>query len=378
MTRESPASRDWTRTIERLGGAELLEREARETGAFTRKREITCGVDLLRLVLAYCLGGMGLRLTAGWAEAIGFASLSNVAVLKRVRKTAGWLEVILARLLTRQANAQSNAQHRRVATLSKGRLIRLVDATTVAKKSLRDRHNGGVWRVHAVFDLATDREQFSAFDLTDEREGELADRAAVVKGEIRIMDRGYMQPDRLARLVDAGADFIVRAPWNGACWLDKDGAPFDLIRKLQKAKSGRIVDCPVWLRTSGKPLAARLVALRKPDDKVEQSHEKVRAEARAKGRDVQPETLVAAGWVILVTTLPADEFTAGEISDLYRLRWRIEIAFKHLKSGLGLDRPPGDDPDVAKAMILSHLILAVLTEPLAAAALGDSPRRAAA
>ena len=30
----------------------------------------------------------------------------------------------------------------------------------------------------------------------------------------------------------------------------------------------------------------------------------------------------------------------------------IEIAFKHLKSGFGLERPPGEDPKVAKARIL--------------------------
>jgi hypothetical protein len=56
----------------------------------------------------------------------------------------------------------------------------------------------------------------------------------------------------------------------------------------------------------------------------------------------------------------------------------IEIAFKHLKSGIGLARPPGEDPEVAKAHILCHLLMILLTEPLLAEHLGDSPRRAAA
>ena len=371
MTSESLGGHDWSRLLVQLGSVELLEREARETGAFTRKREITCGVDLLRLVFAYCLGSMGLRLTAGWAEAIGFASLSNVAVLKRVRKTAPWLEVMLGRLLARRSASAKK--------LGKGRLIRLVDATTVAKKSRQDRHNGGVWRIHAVFDLSPDVERFSVFELTDEREGERADRAAVVTGELRIMDRGMMQPDRLAKIVEAGADFIVRAPWNGARWLAQDATQFDLIGTLMKARKRGFVDCPVWLGTStDKPLAARLVALRKPEQEAEKSRAKVTAEARSKGHEPKPETLVAAGWVILITTLSTGEYSAAEIGNLYRLRWRIEIAFKHLKSGLGLDRPPGDDPDVAKAMILSRLILAVIAEPLVADHLGVSPRRAVA
>ena len=367
MTRESLRSRDWKRLVGRLGGADLLEREGREVGAFTRKREVVCAVDLLRLVLAYCLSGMGLRLTAGWAEATGFASLSNVALLKRVRKTRGWLETILARLVSKRVVS-------RVPKAAKGRLMRLVDATTVAKKSRKDRQNGGVWRVHAVFDLAPGIERFSVFELTDEREGERADRAAVIDGEIRIMDRGYMQPDRLANLVAQGADFIVRAPWNGAGWQTENGAPFDLIATLMKAKARGIVDCAVWLRTAGAALPVRLVAIRKPEDKVAAAQAKVEAEARAKGRVATPETLVAAGWIILVTTLPKSEFSTRDIGDLYRLRWRIEVAFKHLKSGVGLDRPPGDDPDVARAIILAHLILALIAEPLVADHLGDSPR----
>ena len=97
MTHESPLDRDWLATVARFGGAEHLETEARETGAFRRARAVKCGVDLLRLTLAYCLGTMGLRLTAAWAEAIGLASLSNVPVLKRLRHMAPWLEILVAR-----------------------------------------------------------------------------------------------------------------------------------------------------------------------------------------------------------------------------------------------------------------------------------------
>jgi IS4 transposase len=372
MKSESLVDQDWLATLERLGGAALLEDEAREAGAFARKREIKCAVDLLRLTLAYCLGTMGLRLTAGWAAALGFASLSNVAVLKRVRKASPWLEIIVARLIAGQAAARA-CKH------AKNRRFRLVDATVVAKASRLDRTKGGVWRVHAVFDLDGGTERFSAFELTDELQGERLDRAAVVAGEIRIADRAYLQPDRVARLLDAGADVIIRAPWNGACWLTADGAPFDLIALLMKSKGQGVVDCPVWMRTTSKtPVGVRLVAIRKPDDAIAATRAKIEAEARAKGRDVQIETLVAAGWVILVTSLSATDYPPKEIGAMYRLRWRIEIAFKHLKSGLGLTRPPGEDPDVAKAHILSLLILALLTEPLVAGHLGDSPRREAA
>ncbi len=125
-------------------------------------------------------------------------------------------------------------------------------------------------------------------------------------------------------------------------------------------------------------MAMRLAAIRKPQAAIEATRVKLEAEVRSSGRALQTETVIAAAWVILVTSLDKTEFTTKAIGDLYRLRWRIEIAFKRLKSGLGLARPPGAGPDLAKPYILCHLLMALMTEPLIAEHLGDSPRRAAA
>jgi hypothetical protein len=370
MTHESLLDRDWLAIVARFGGAEHLEREARETDAFRRARAIKCGVDLLRLTLAYCLGSMGLRLTAAWAEAAGLASLSNVAVLKRLRGMAPWLEILVARLLAEPAGQTDCSD-------AEGRLIRIVDATAVAKAGRDARSQGGVWRIHAVFDLPAER--FSAFDLTDETQGERLDRAAVVPGEIRIGDRAYLQPDRLDRVLAAGADVIVRAPWNGARWVDESGAGLALIAMLKAARRKGFIDRSIWIKATARtPIAVRLVALRKPEKAIAASIEKARRAAKDKGKAVRPETLLAAEWVILVTSLDARTFPAAKIGELYRLRWRIEIAFKHLKSGVGLGRPPGEDATLAKAQILCRLLMILLTEPLLAEHLGDSPRREAA
>src|ERR1700726_721899 len=56
MMDESLSNAEWLRTVDRLGGAELLEEEAREFGAFKRARKIECAVDQLRLGRALCLG----------------------------------------------------------------------------------------------------------------------------------------------------------------------------------------------------------------------------------------------------------------------------------------------------------------------------------
>lgn len=370
MTRELLSNAEWLRAVNRLGGTELLEFEAREFGAFKRARKVASALDQLRLVLAYCWSGYGLRLAAAWAEAVGLASLSNVALLKRLRNSADWLERLVGRLVGGNPCAADLA-------VAKGRPVRLVDATSVAKAGRSARESGGRWRIHSVFDLASER--FTAFDLTDESEPEVIDRADVVPGEIRVADRAYLQADRVAKVLDAGADIVIRAKWNAACWLNTAGKRLDLIALLKKSRGKGLIDQAVVIETSAqKRIELRLVAIRKPKQTRDLSIEKIKRKARDKCRAVRPQTLVAAEWVIIVTSLDGEEYPLPAIGALYRLRWRIEIAFKHLKSVVGLASPPGCDPRSAKAHILCNLLLALLTEPLIAEHLGDSPRRAAA
>jgi len=51
--------------------------------------------------------------------------------------------------------------------------------------------------------------------------------------------------------------------------------------------------------------------------------------AASKGqRRVSAQTLKAAEFILLVTSLDADSFSAADILALYRRRWQVELAFK--------------------------------------------------
>lgn len=116
----------------------------------------------------------------------------------------------------------------------------------------------------------------------------------------------------------------------------------------------------------------RLIALRKSEAAAQEARRKINKEAKAKGNKVQPQTLIAAGFVLLVTSLDREEFPADTVFKLYRMRWRIELAFKRLKSLIGLRSPPAKDPRIAKPWILAHFLIALVTEPLSQE-LGVSP-----
>lgn len=269
MARTSLLDEDWPDIVERLGGRAALKESARKTGAFLRGREFEDAIAVLRMILGYCLGGGGLRSTAAWAASIGLADVANTALLYRLRQSGDWLAWLVGQVLASSAPAAS-----------RGRLIRAIDATHVPKAGAAAKKKNKLWRIHSAFDLPCER--FGHFELTDEKEGERLDRIPVVKGEIRLADRAYLAANRIATVLDAGADIVIRAGWKRARWLDAEGKPFDLIAALKKAARAKKIDMPIWLGRKGAPaLGLRLVAVRKPAHAI--------AEARRKARRAVPD-----------------------------------------------------------------------------------------
>lgn len=364
MTQASLSNPDWQGIVERLGGAEALEISARGTKALVRARSVRTAVDLLRMILAYCLSEGGLRSTAAWASSIGLVDISNVALLCRLRQSGDWLAALVGQVLASSAPQAS-----------RGRLIRIVDATTVPKAGKLAKRQNRLWRIHSAFDLPNER--FGYFELSDQQGGERLDRIPVVKGEIRIADRAYLQPDRMARVLAAGADILVRAGWRNARWRDADGAAVDLCAEFRKAAASGLIDRPIWIdRKAGAPLSLRLIAVKKSAEAAEAAKRTAHRQAREGGHQISQGTLAAAEWIILITSLETESFSSTDVLALYRLRWRIELGFKRLKSLIGLRGPPGTDERSARAYVLAHLLVILLLEPLIGE-FEDSPRSAA-
>lgn len=352
MTHESLLDEGWDGFVDRLGGPLVLTADARQTKAFLRARGFDNPIDMLRMILAYCLGDRGLRATSAWAASIGLADVANTALLYRLRQSEKWFTLLVEQALARAVPRPSH-----------GRLIRIVDGTSVPQAGTVAKTTNKLWRIHCAFSLPAER--FDHFELTDESAGETLDRIPVIPGEIRLADRGYTQPDRMAAVIEAGADIVVRAGWKNLRWLGAGGEPLDILAELEKESAHGQIDRPVWIGRKGGPaLGLRLIAVKKPPEAAEAARRKARRDAQKEGYTVSENTLAAADWVILVTSLAATTHPAAEVLALYRLRWRIELAFKRLKSVIGLKAPPGIDERSAKPYVLAHLLLILLLEPL--------------
>lgn len=343
---------NWATVLAHIGKPEELDTSARNAGALTRRREIRDASTLLRLGLAYGPGGMSLRETAAWAQIQGVAELSDVALLKRLRGAADWFGILAAEVLAARTDCVGE------------RRLRLIDGTAVS-----DPGGGGAkWRLHMGYDPHACR--FTDFELTDNREAECLDRFGQTEDEIRIADRGFgSRPECIRTLALGTADYIVRVHWRGLRWLTAEGKRFDMMKFLRNLNSGENGEAMVMIgsggnRKTGSPFPARLIAVPLPPEKAESSRARLLSENRRKGRVVQPETVEAAGHVLLLTSLSEQEYPADRVANLYRLRWQIELAFKRLKSLLHLDGLRARDPELAKAWIFTNLLAAFLIDDM--------------
>jgi len=363
---EPPASdAKWLKLVAGLPATVDLETSARECGALKRRRNIKDADSLLRVVMANAVGHLSLRGTAAWATMQGL-KLSNPAVLKRLKGSADWLGHLLAEALASRMPVEQTPAGVQAGV---GYRVRLIDATTISAPG----SHGTDWRLHVAYDL--EEMQTSAVELTGGSGSESLTRFNFQPGDLAIADRGYAKALDLAEVEARGADYIVRTGWNATRLRTESGGDFDLLGAARDMPehTAREFQLTIALDRGEKQLMpVRLIAWRKSEAEAEASIRRARKESRRHGKALQPETLEAAKYVFLLTSLPPDEIPAEEVLALYRLRWQIELLFKRLKSLLRIDELPNKHPEAARCWILANLLAALLTEDQARLLL-DSP-----
>jgi len=359
----------WDDVVRRVGEVADIGLTARQFGAFTRRGKVATPVALLRLALLYGPGGLSLhgpgglslRGTAAMAEAIGM-SLTDKAVEGRLRKCGAWLEHLLAQLLAARAAAVSVAQARSVDPASGW--VSVIDGSVIKPPG-----RGGQWRLHARYDPGLGR--FVDLCLTPVSGSERVLHTPPGDGQTVIMDRGYARVRDFAAVLAAGCDFVSRIGWRSLSLQHPDGTPFDIIAALPEGMQAS--EHVVRVASLAQPL--RLVLRRLPADKVDRAARRALRKSARNGTRVDPRTLRAAGYIMVITSLAAEACPAERLLQMYRARWQVELGFKRLKSLGGIDRLPCADPHLAKTWLMAHLIAAVLIEDLAAEILAFPPSK---
>jgi hypothetical protein len=353
MSPPSPLQDNWKEILSLL--PQGWEDQAKTLGALERKRGIPSAEVLLRVLLIHLGTDKSLRTTVAFAKAAGLCSVADTTLLERLKGSGPWLTWLCQNLL--KDGGLAPAWTRFHAPL---RPIRLVDGTSISEKG----STGSDWRVHFTLNLATLSCDF--FKVTPNKEGESLTLIPIKQGDILVADRNFASGKEMKWVQDSGGDVLVRYHSGMLPLWTPTGEPFPFLKHFPPLPTGLPAEFPAKVipPKSQEPLPVRILVLRKTVEQGEKALAEARREAKKKKVKIQEKTELLAHFVVLVTTLPVQEFALHQCLDLYRCRWQIELEFKQMKQLMGLGHLPKYDPTSCKAWIQGKLLLALLTDRL--------------
>lgn len=330
-----------------------LEQQARILGAYKRRRALKCATDLLRALLASVLIATSLQHLGAWALLAGVADISAPAWHKRLIRSIPFLEWLLQELLSPQIPLM------RILPQADGNIL-LVDAT-------RLRQQGGCgddWRLHTAYNFTAGR--LAQVKLTDQSGGEHLGYYRLQAGDIVVADGGYGYRRSVATVRKQQAHVLIRVRPSTFPFEQEGGQVLDVVAQLRK-RGPCVREWAGWcLDPDGQRYRVRLLAAKLPAAEAAAARRRARQNALDHGRKVQQSTLVVAGWVLLITTLPKERWQASDLLRLYRVRWQIELVFKRMKSLLALAQLRSRTLEGVRASVLAVLVAWALQQDQAA------------
>ncbi len=305
---------------------------------------------LLRVLLGRAAGNHSYSEAADHVRATELVRVSGVAIHKRMRRSADWLEWIVREMLRRPLAALPRQSLR----------VRLLDATCVSRPG----STGTDFRLHLI--IRVPECTISDAELTDAKGGESFTRFVIQFGDVIIGDRCYGTARGVAHVCAAGGYPLVRINGSSLSLYGAKDARVDPLNFARKLAPGGFLEVAVQIRpTGGKPIAGRLCIHALTEEQAEKSQRRARRTKSRKQKRAGERAIENAKYVFVFTTLPRSVAGTAQVLALYRLRWQIELAFKLLKSVCGLAQLPHRTEPPGRAWILAKLLCAVVVERLA-------------
>lgn len=342
------------------------EAQAKKLGGVKRLRGASSLQSLLRTLLLHVGHGCSLRTTSVVAKAAGWASMSDVALLKKLRACERWFQNLCVGLL--------EDSQMRMPKAHRGVRFRLVDSTLVKEPG----DTGSQWRV--LYSLRVPDWQCDFFRLSGVKgagNGESFKHYSIKRGDCLLADRGFSHLSGIDHVHGQGGHVIVRLNEQNTPLEHEDGSPAMLLKWLTQLKEpGQVGSLEAWIRTakdSKERIAVRLCAVRKSVEAAALAQRKLRRRVQRQGGTLREATLEHSAWIVVLTTLGAGQMKAQEVLEWYRVRWQIELAFKRLKSLADVGHLPKKDAASSRTWVYGKLLIALLTEKMQRHAAALSP-----
>ena len=320
---------------------------ARSMGVIQRERKLNGSTLLLLFVLGWLH-----QPKAGSSALARFAGTLGVRISKQgieehwTYRTAEWLYEVLLQaigsLLSAKAVAVPLLQRFAGVYLEDGSSVVLPDALERYWRGCRGGNGESVGTKAGVkltlrLDLVQGTLQGPLLQEGRAHESQsLLQRIPLAKGVLWIADMGYFALVRLAQVSQAGAYFLMPLKDGVVMWLE--GKRADLLSVLQ-ASGADEQEYEVYMGAA-KQVKCRVVARRASEAQVKRRHQQQDEYARKHGTKVSQHQRDWAGWMIVITNVPAALLTLAEAFVLLRCRWQIELLWKLWKMQGQVDEWP--------------------------------------
>ena len=340
-------ARNWDEVVAEI--PDDLDASAKEHQALVRRRGIKRAADLLRMILMYAIL-LSLRLTAVWCVGLQLCDISRQAIEKRVLNSTSWLRHLTAVLLRTvvPAPAPGSQAIKRVV---------LRDGSVISRPG----SSGTEWRLHLSWQpFALQPVELTT---TDAHTGEGLATAGIQTGDLVLADRAYGIWREVQVVLDALAYLVIRLTWSNLPLCTPDGQSFDLPAWLRTIPEDQLMtQVTVYIADDPQRRPLRLVAGRVPPEKAKEARTAVHRRARKKKRTPHPNTLLVAGFCLLLTNLPAHTWPMCAVLAWYRVRWQVEWCFRRWKSLCHLDQLPTYPAAIAEPVLLAKTIIVLLVQ----------------
>ena len=176
---------------------------ARSSEALKGLRQDKSAEGYLRVLLLHFGCGFSMRETVLRAKEAHLAQLSDVALLKRLRKSKEWLYQLCCTLFAERGIHPQNASDQ---------ALRLVDSTVVKEPG----KTGSLWRIHYSFQWPTMVcDYFKITPIEGIGNGESLQHFPIKAREFLLADRGYCQASGIHFVAEKDAYLTVRLNPNG-------------------------------------------------------------------------------------------------------------------------------------------------------------------
>jgi hypothetical protein len=277
--------------------------------------------------IAVCLGARAAR-----AYHLGFRSRVTRTNLAYANQHRDWrVFAAVAQLL--MPRAQALYQHEPDPQAEWPAVVYALDASLIELSSAlfpwaHWQGNFGAMKLHTLLNLRGNLPAWCVVTEVTCPEQKMLAQVPLVPGAVYIMDRGYLDFPRLARLDRAGALFVVRAK----------------ARLHFRVRVSRVVDKPGGLRCDQTIALTGRYSRHAFDGPLRRVS--VRDEA------------AGCSLVLLTNNFALSAYTIGQ---LYRRRWQIELFFKWIKQHLRLHAFFGRTPNAVRTQIWTAICAYLLT-----------------